>query len=489
MLDVLREANKYLYSTELMSINLYLNNVSEYVQFYARNNDGIYNISDQTSSILKGYMIFHDYFSDQFENILLSKWCQSVIYDESFIYCPDYNESGEYTPENFQYVAKKLKNRLLQIDKELNENDDNFINLKFSSVYNIFQKAFKRSKYWEFLPKNIVFYDFMMSNRKIPEIDIIISSQDKQYPMLINGRKKYVLDMIRFARLSITCPGNSRLTLFDIFRFVKYTCYRKEIRIFHTLILTATFRPIALLLRLFTLTLSSSTYVYDFDSDQEESSKFYENIISVGKIIIECFQNFVNMNLFGDGPTNFFFTLSKKTSTCLSHFIHKNKTDLTLSSIDFKNSLESFFYNNKIEMYVLNAYFEKNFIDDCFNKLVVNLQEVQEYLTELEKHKKLFEVTKNTFNITHILNVEHTFIFNTRIIEELCQNEDIYTFLYKLNDNKVTRIGDIKEKSIADNDENISKNNMRHNNQIKKYISKIYLFPKYLIDYILYIRL
>ncbi|XP_050548150.1 uncharacterized protein LOC126909763, partial [Daktulosphaira vitifoliae] len=162
--------------------------------------------------------------------------------------------------------------------------------------------------------------------------------------------------------------------------------------------------------------MSLNLYLNNVSDDQEESSKFYENIISVGKIIIECFQNFVNMNLFGDGPTNFFFTLSKKTSTCLSHFIHKNKTDLTLSSIDFKNSLESFFYNNKIEMYVLNAYFEKNFIDDCFNKLVVNLQEVQEYLTELEKHKKLFEVTKNTFNITHILNVEHTFIFNTRII-------------------------------------------------------------------------
>ncbi|XP_050546400.1 uncharacterized protein LOC126908408 isoform X2 [Daktulosphaira vitifoliae] len=124
----------------------------------------------------------------------------------------------------------------------------------------------------------------MTSNSEISEKDIMRNFQDKQYPLLTNEQNLYDLDIIRFAPLAVICPDNSRLTLFDIFRYVKYTFYRKDIEVFHTLMLAATFRPIALLVRLFIKILSSSTYIYDFNSDQKETSKFYENIIFVGEL-------------------------------------------------------------------------------------------------------------------------------------------------------------------------------------------------------------
>ncbi|XP_050546390.1 uncharacterized protein LOC126908404 isoform X3 [Daktulosphaira vitifoliae] len=356
MLDVLREANTN--STVLMSVNLYFNNVSEYVDFYGRNNDGIYDMSDQTSSILKGYKIIHDFFLKQFMN-MKSNNCNYEIFDEIFIYCPDYNESREYTPENIQYVAKKLKNRLIQTDKQQNDTDDNIKNLQYSEVYILFNKAIKRSKYGDFLPKNLLFYDLMTSNCEMSEKDIIRSFQDKQYPLLTNEQNLYDLDIIRFAPLAVICPDNSRLTLYDVFRYVKYTIYRNDVKVFHTLMLAATFRPIALLVRLFIKILSSSTYIYDFNSDQKETSKFYENIISVG---------------------------------------------------------------------------------------------------------------------------------------ELCELKDIYTLLYKFNDDYVKQIGEVKDESPAINDENRNKINRYQNdpakirnNSDRCELNNYNFYPKYLLDYILYI--
>ncbi|XP_050545340.1 uncharacterized protein LOC126907788 isoform X3 [Daktulosphaira vitifoliae] len=493
MLDVLRNADKTLYSTELMSVNLYLNNVSEYIDFYAKNNDGIYDLSDQSSSILKGYKMVHDFFLEQFKKKII-KLCKNVIYDQIFIYSPDYNESGEYTLENIQCVTKKLKNRLLQTDKYQNDTDYYTKKLGLSKVYNVFSKAIKRSKYWEFLPKNLIYYDLMTRNCEISEKEIMRSSQDKQYPLLINGRNDNVLDIIRFAPLAIKCKDKSSFTLFDIFRYVKYTFYRKDIEVFHTLILTATFRPIAILVRLFIRVLCSSTYIYDFHSSQKEPLKFYKNIISVGERIIECFQQFVNMNLFGDGPTDVFFSFSKKTSKCLNNFINKNKLNLKLSTIELIQELKSFLYNNKFEFIYLSGLVTKDIINNCFNELVENLNQVEEYLANLDSQKEFFKVTIKTFNINHMLDIKYTHVFNRFIIRELCKTKDIYTMLYKFNDDYVKQIDEFGDKSAAIDDK-IRNKIVRHQNHpeiITQNIDRCELnnynfYPKYLIDYILYI--
>ncbi|XP_050545343.1 uncharacterized protein LOC126907789 [Daktulosphaira vitifoliae] len=497
MLDVLREANKTLYSTELMSVNLYLNNVSEYIDFYARNDAGIYDLSDQTSSILKGYKMVHDFFLEQFKT-MMSKYCKNVIYDQIFIYCPDYNKSGEYTPEIIQYVAKKLKNRLIQTDKQQNDMDDNIKNLEYSEVYTFFNKAIERSKYWEFLPKKLIFYDLMTRNCEIFEKEIMRNSQDKQYPLLINGRNDNVLDIIRFAPLAIKCKDKSSLTLFDIFRYIKYTLYRKDIELFHTLIFTATFRPIAILVRFFIRVLSSSTYIYNFHSNHKKPLKFYKNIISVGERIIECFQQFVNMNLFGDGPNEVFFSFSKKTSECLNNFINKNKSNLKLSIMELMQALKSFLYKNKIEFIDLSVLITKDItkdiINNYFNELVENLKQVEEYLVKLNSQKEFFKVTIKTFNINHMLDIKYTHVFNRFIISELCKTKDIYTMLYKFNDDYVKQISEFGDKSAAIDDE-IRNKIVRHkkhpeiiiHNSNRCELYNYNFYPKYLIDYILYI--
>ncbi|XP_050535831.1 uncharacterized protein LOC126902512 isoform X1 [Daktulosphaira vitifoliae] len=490
MLDVIRGTHKNLYSTQLTSVNLYLNNVSKYVDFYAKNNDGIFDMSNQTSSILKGYILFHNFYLAQFERTI-QKYCNNVIYDEVFIYCPDYNESGEYTLENFQYVANKLKNRLLQTDKLQNDTDDNINNLNHSEVYKVFNKAFKRSQYWEFLPKNLIFYDFMMKNPKISEKDLIRSSQDKQYPILINGRYKNVLDMIRFAPLTIKCHDKSHLRLFDIFRFVKYTFHRKEIEVFLTLLLTATFRPIALLVNFFIAVLGKITHEYNFKHNQQELLKYYENIISVGKRIIDCFNNFVNLNLFGDNPKQVFSEFLNKTIHCYNIFIHKWNYDLVYFCDDLQNALKLFLYNNKFRINILTEYFTNDINDNLMNALVVNLEQSEEFVAELKKHNKFFKINKKSFNFNCTLNNEYTYVLNGHIIDTLCGTKDIYTKLYKLNGDTATQIGDVKEKSNADDNENENKIIMEHQNHPNKnfknkYRRSIYS-PKYIIDYILFI--
>ncbi|XP_050545064.1 uncharacterized protein LOC126907667 [Daktulosphaira vitifoliae] len=494
MLDVLREVDKNVYSKELMSLNLYLNNVSEYVDFYAKNDDGIFDFSDRTSSILEGYTMIHDFFIDNFK-LIISSQCEKVINDEIFIYCPDYNELREYTPENFQYVANKLKNRLLQTNKEQNDTDDNVKSLKHSKVYYYFYKAILRSEYWDFLPKNSLFYDFMMSNCKISEKNLMISSRLEQYSILKNGENINGLDMIRFAPLIIKCPDKSYLTLYDVFRFVKYTFYRKDIQVFHSLIMASTFRPIALLVRIFIKILSGSMYVYNFNSVEEESLKFYENVISVGKIIIACFQNFVDLNLFGGGPTHVFLTFLSKTSECLYHFINNNNTELILSTANLMNSLKLFLNNLKIYVYDLPKYFTKDIVNNLFNELVMKLKQTEELVSELKNHFKCFQVIKKTFKIEPILDLKLTYIFSAYVTDELCQNEGIYTLYNKFNNLNVNQIDDVNEKSSANDYENRNKNITRHQNHPEKYIQNYDLFNlnncnlffKYLTDYILFI--
>ncbi|XP_050535833.1 uncharacterized protein LOC126902512 isoform X2 [Daktulosphaira vitifoliae] len=490
MLDVLRKANRNLYSNELMSVNLYLNNVSKYVDFYAKNNDGIFDMSNRTSSLLNGYMMFHQFFLKDFEMMIL-KFCNNVIYDEVFIYCPDYNKSGEYTLENFQYVANKLKNRLLQTDKQQNDTDDNVQNLKHSKVYKVFNKAIKRSQYWEFLPKNLIFYDFMMKNPKISEKDLIRSSQDKQYPILINGRYKNVLDMIRFAPLTKKCPDKSNLRLFDIFRYVKYTFHRKEIEVFLTLLLTATFRPIALLVNFFIAVLRKLSREYDFNSNEQEVLKYYENIISVGKRIIDCFKNFVNVNLFGDNPKQVFLLFLNKTINCYNHFIHKRTDDVVYLCNYLQNALKLFLYNNKFKIDILTGHFTNDINDNLMNALVVNLEQSEEFVAELIKNDKFFEIIKKSFNINYTLCYENTYVFNNYIIDMLCETKDIYTELYKLNSDAATQIGEVKEKSDADDNENENKIIMEHQNHPNKNFKNKYSLnincPKYIIHYILFL--
>ncbi|XP_050535835.1 uncharacterized protein LOC126902514 [Daktulosphaira vitifoliae] len=489
MLDVLRDTNKTMYSNELTSVNLYLNNVSKYVDFYAKNDKGIFDMSNQTSSVLKGYLMFHNFFLKQFEKRLL-KYCDNVIYDEVFIYCPDYNDSREYTLEKFQYVSNKLKNRLLQTDKEQNGKDDNVKNLKYSKVYKVFNKAIKRSQYWEFLPTNLIFYDFMMKNLKIAEKDLIISFQDKQYPIIINGRNKNVLDMIRFAPLTMKCPNKIQLTLFDIFRYVKYTFYRKELDIFLTLILTATFRPIALIVRLFVIILRKLVYKYNFMSNEQEYTKYYENIISIGKRILDCFQHFVDLNLFGYKPKQLFLIFLNKLSNCFNHFIHKRNKDLFYSCTDLQNSIKSFLYHNRLKVNILTEIFTNDIIDHFLNALVVNLEETEEFVAELKKHVEFFKVIKKSY-IHCKLYYDNTYIFNKYIIDILCETKDIYTKLYELGSNAAIQIGDSKEISNADDNENRNKIFMKHQNHPDENIMNNNRFdltsPKYLIDYILYI--
>ncbi|XP_050545346.1 uncharacterized protein LOC126907792 [Daktulosphaira vitifoliae] len=492
MLSILMEANRKLYSKELMSLNLYLNNVSEHLDFYSKNNEKIFDTSNKTFSILKGYLMIHDYFLEQFENMIL-KYCRYVTYDEVFVYCPDYNKSGEYTIENFRYVANRLKNRLLQRDIQQNDIDDNIKNLEHSEIYFVFNKAVKRSEYWGFLPKNVLLYDFMMNDCKIPEKDLMISSQNEQYPLLINRQNESVLDMIRFAPLTYKCPDKRHITIFDIFRYIKYTLYRKEVQVFHTLILTATFRPIILLVRLFIRTIKELIYVYIQKNEQEVPLKYYENIISVGKRILECFQNFVDLNLFGNDSKIFFSSFLYKTSDCLKHFIYKRTRDTMISCSKWEQLSKSFLFNNKLVIKNPTEIFTENSIDELFEKLAVNLKQSEEFVKELKEHDKVFKFTKKTFYVNHILNFQYTYIFHRNIIDNLCRTKDSYTSLFG---DAATQIVRVKEKSNANDNKNRKKQIVVYQNHSEKIIVNSYdecdinycynPNPKYLINYILF---
>ncbi|XP_050546399.1 uncharacterized protein LOC126908408 isoform X1 [Daktulosphaira vitifoliae] len=200
------------------------------------------------------------------------------------------------------------------------------------------------------------------------------------------------------------------------------------------------------------------------------------------------------MNLFGDSPTKVFIKFLMKTSECFRFFMNKNKQNLILSARELMNSLKSFLYKNKIDFIDVSGIFIKDIVNNLFNVLIVDLKQVEEFLTKLYSYKEIFIVTTKTSNIKPKLDIYFTHVFNRYVICELCELKDIYTLLYKFNDDYVKQIGEVKNKSPAIDDENRNKINRYQNdpakirnNSDRCELNNYNFYPKYLLDYILYI--
>ncbi|XP_050545646.1 uncharacterized protein LOC126907949 [Daktulosphaira vitifoliae] len=406
------------------------------------NEDGGIDLLDLKSNILHTYRFIHKFLVTQLDNFNKTR-CIDLEIDQEFVNCPNYNQSRNYNLDNMICVSKKLKNRLLQTDEELNIIDIHQKKLKNSFIYKIFKLSFNVGEYWDFLPKNIILYDFMMNGQNVYERDITFGSQARQYQILENERPKYVLDILRFAPLNKKCGDGSQVTLFDLFRYVKYTIYRSDVVIFHSLVLAATFRPFALIIRFYIKIFSGFKFIYNLKKPDNTIITFYNNMRKVGSNIIDYFQFFIDLNIFGDGPTKIFRQFLIQTIECIDNLNNNKYFNKTLVA-DLSNALKKFIYDNKMDCKIptdavtlinINAYYEE---------LIIQVNQIGVYIKELEKNIQLFNYMKKTGNVDLASSYPFIYMLKPFTLDLLCQS-DFYAPLKKLDEYYNTQISDVKE--------------------------------------------
>ncbi|XP_050545598.1 uncharacterized protein LOC126907932 [Daktulosphaira vitifoliae] len=465
--------NMNYYSKELMAINLYLNNVSGYTDMLATDEENKIDLSDVKSSIIQGYLMIHKFISFQLKNYT-ENVCKNFSYDQIFVLCPNYNSTGNYNLENLIFTTNKLRDRLLLDDCQQNITDVNIKFTKNSGIFKKIKKTFHKGKYWKFHPKNILLYDFMTNRHKISERDLLSRAQARQHQILENDCPTNVLDILRFAPLTLSCSDGSQVTLYDFFRYVKYSFFRVDVQFFHTLVLTATFRPISLLIQNYLRILSSSTSIYDLDKPNFTESTFFNNMNIVGSRIIYYFQYFINLEIFGKDPNDFFKSILHRTIQCIYYFKLKKKEDFFTEVNMLIKSLENLMLNNRIDYRISVAIITITNIDVFYNDLLVNMNQIQDYITELEHHLESFISIKETFKVEYLFK-STTYVLRPIIISHLCQ-ENVYSFLEKL---KTPNHYLVKNEEVSTSDENSLKKEINIDKTTNRNIQEeFFLVPK-----------
>ncbi|XP_050544829.1 uncharacterized protein LOC126907519 [Daktulosphaira vitifoliae] len=482
MLDSLREMDEEYIAADLMTVNLYLNNVTGSINMIAKNKNGEFSRSERSQNLLEGYKILHRSIEERLEYFLNGK-CLNISVKNDFISLTNFQEPIKHSLEVLRNEIKKLNNKIIKIMKEyltlremfMVENIDILKNC--CDIIKHLALAFERKSYKIFNPKNVLFYDLMENRPCFLELDLASGSQAKQYVRYKgDNQQNDVLDMVRFDPLLINSSNNYQIKLFDVFRFVKFDFNFENVQVFISLVNVATIRPIMSVVRYYFALVRKFLTPCEFKNEKINSDMKYK-IIDMGQNIVENMKFFMDMNLFIEQFATTIERIFNLLYKVISSF--KERNDLFLSSeiqTISKNIYQYMIYilpeTYIIEWNIVSFY---DITEQKVNKIVL-------FISELKKYQYCFEIAKKIPHKSCFNWLKNNIIIKNNIpIEQLGNHEDIYRSLYFSDDNTT----DIKKyNSHSSINENYGMNN--HNNKVFNNGTQSYYTPKYLVDYLLY---
>ncbi|XP_050545315.1 uncharacterized protein LOC126907772 [Daktulosphaira vitifoliae] len=488
MLDSLHEMDEKYIAADLMTVNLYLNNVSESINMIAKNKYGEFSRSDKSQNLLEGYKILHRSIVGRLK-YFLNENCLNISVKNDFIYLTNFQEPIKHSLEVLRNEIEKLNNKIIKIMKEYLTLRDMFVmenNEKLKNYCDIIKQlalAFERKSFNIFNPKNVLFYDLMENRPCFLELDLESGSQAKQYVRYNSDNElNDVLDMVRYAPLLLYSSNNYQIKLLDVFRFVKFDFDLQNLQAFINLVNAATVRPIMMIIRFYFSLVRKFLLACEFKNEELKNEMKYK-IIDMGQNIIENMKSFKDMNLFIEQCTTTIDRVFNLSYKVISSF--KERKDLFLSSEIQKISKH------------ISDYMKKNILRNCFSQSLdtysincnissyyditeKSVNEIVLFVSELKKYQYYFEIAKK-FSHKSFSNWVTTIntIKNNIPIEQLGNHEDIYRPLYIPGVNTIDRKKHYTHSSSDKNDENDDNKNFDLR-------TETYYTPKYLVDYLLY---
>ncbi|XP_050544826.1 uncharacterized protein LOC126907517 [Daktulosphaira vitifoliae] len=487
MLDALRHVDEQYTAADLMSVNLYLNNVSRSLNMIAKNKNGEFSRSESSQNLLEGYKIIHRSIIERLEYFISSQ-CSVVLFKNNFISYTYFKIPDSYNPNNLLNDLEQLKNYIFIVMKEYliwyDMNYDEMLK-SYNDIVKHLALSFRRQSYNNFNPKNVLFYNLMETRSNLCELELSSGSQAKKYARYNSDKQLVdVLDLIRFAPLLLNSSNNYQITLLDVFRFIKFDFNIQNVKVFKKLLNTATVRPFMIIIRIYLILVRKIVLLPKFKNN-ELKLVIKNKIIEMGQHIVEIMKSLMGLNLFEEEFTIYISCIFNKTYKLILSF--KDHNDLFTSSEAQSISRNVYEYMRKNCLYWSIGQFNyENVTEDNINHIYdlanEEVNKTASLVSELQKHQHCFETANKYIPTGKSYKHIYKFIFKENFpVEQLGNHEDIYRPLYfpSVNTSNIE-----KHYSHSSNDE---KNEMNSDdNEVYDNGTQTYYTPIYLVDYILY---
>ncbi|XP_050522888.1 uncharacterized protein LOC126895260 [Daktulosphaira vitifoliae] len=429
MLDALHLMDLKSIPNDLMTINLYFNNVSGSLMFVARNNVGNYDMNH--TNIIKGYKMLHQVMVERLENFI-NNHCLEVTVEEEFIKCPDYNTPGNYNIKFLRSIAGNLKNRITNSNQNLNDYNEHDVKLKESEVLSVLISSLKSNSYRNFDPKNLFFYDLFsrQDNKQFHMIDI----NNLVHCIMENGD---VIDLLRYTTYKEKCSDSVFSTVFCVFRYILYSFDSTYVLKFQELMLTASFQPLGVLIRSYCLFVKN--YITSVKLQAIKLNKLNKKqLITIGESIVNNLNCFLELDLYRGFSLNIITKTYNSLNKLINYYEQTNvHYDQTLDRIPA--SIRHFLMINKLCH--SNSFFKARTVGDgnvysIYSKIEKYSLKVSEYITRLKNFKNMFDTINNTYYFEYLYIRKYKDFINDYNRKYIC-NIDKYTDFYKKQKDEV----------------------------------------------------
>ncbi|XP_050535221.1 uncharacterized protein LOC126902219 [Daktulosphaira vitifoliae] len=391
---------------DLMTVNLYLNNNSGSINVmykYQEDNDvdnnkvflGIQGLKLQNYSMMTVL------------NRFINSFCLNETISE-FVDYPNKNKSLRLNIYKLESVMKRLREKIIrEINPEIVEKN----NLKM------------------FHPSNMLFYSIMLnqSNKNLAK-----GTESRQHQEFVDGKPKFMLDLLRFAPLSLQCADKTDLTITDVFRYVKYQYLYVDVTSFQKLLLAATFHPVGMLIANYIHFVREMVQIGLNPKNYIQNDKLCIKIL--GEKIKKIIQNFIDLNIFIESSYSFLQSIIHKFYTILSWVRGIQLKDVDLPNIILKE-LELFMNNNflKFSIELKTIVTDKN-VMHIHDTILEKGDEVESYLQELGKYTNSFEFIYIIQSLERIAVNDNKLFLLPDLINHLCADNPI-DYFNTTNDN------------------------------------------------------
>ncbi|XP_050536953.1 uncharacterized protein LOC126903057 isoform X1 [Daktulosphaira vitifoliae] len=430
----------------LMTLNMYLNNVSDSLNMIAQNKDGEKN---DAKKLLEGYKIIHFAVKNQLE-IYIYNSCVNIPFKDNMVSCnPTIGENG-YNMKNLININNKLKDRML--DK--------------------FKSSLKSNSYNKYHPKIFLFYDIMT--------------------LSIDNSQHIELNLLRFTPLDFQCSKDIRLTIQDVFQYMKYDFNSMDVLPYIKLVISATFRPLAILIRNFLILIQVAS------SDNSDSVTVWlkPQFIEMGQKIIEHVKKFITLSPYQYKKTFLQRDVLVKFVEANKNYIEKtrlSKTDIENNNILIK-TLSNFFIKSKFYftsgIVLTNKNITVDNADYIKNQLKKIIEKVDIYMKDLEKWNIYLNFNVRKFKIQFFNISTFKKFIDFKVLDHIC-NTEAHSEIYNAskNDSNNINIGYFKDMEIVEYYIKNLKDDYKEIDKDTKYCPSKYdlpFEPLHIIDYLPY---
>ncbi|XP_050535482.1 uncharacterized protein LOC126902352 isoform X2 [Daktulosphaira vitifoliae] len=389
----------------LITVNMYLNNISGSLNMIAKIDDDEKN---DAQKLLEGYKIIHFAVKEQLTSYI-NGYCFNIPFYDYKVSCNPPISENEYQITDLIKINNDLKDKILT-------------KIKF---------VVERNSYERFHPKLFLFYDIMT----------------------LQNSQRIELNLLRFTPINVKCTNSTRLTIQDIFEYMKYDFNSKDVLPYIKMVIGATFRPIAILIRNFL------TLIQVASSKNSDDVKFWlkSNFIEIGQKIMNYVKEFISLSMYNNNylPND----ILNKFNNALNNYI-ENKY-LSIHNIMYNNILikilSNFFIKSKLyftkNIILSNKNITENNADEIKNQLDNIIKKVEIYMIDLKKWNEYFNFIVSNLNI-HYFNVSrYNKFIGFKVIDRICNTES-HSEIYNIstNDKNNIEIGYYKDVQNVEDD-------------------------------------